>query len=97
MKSIQQVRKELGLTQVEAAKALNISRRKLQNYEAMKDEEAQENRIFNDILKKLEDYWIDEEHGFVTFRQIKHANNRLYKFFFSDANEFQPKVFFQGK
>ena len=78
MKTIQEVRKELGLTQIEAAKVLNISRRKLQNYEAMESEEAQYNRIFNNILEQLKDYRVDEDHGFVTFHQIRHAANLVF-------------------
>lgn len=79
MKTIQEARKELGLTQVEAAKALNISRRKLQNYEAMEPEEdALMNSVYEDILKKLSDYVVDETHGFVTFHQIRHAANLVF-------------------
>lgn len=79
MKTIQEARKELGLTQVEAAKALNISRRKLQNYEAMEPEEdVLMNSVYEDILKKLSDYVVDETHGFVTFHQIRHAANLVF-------------------
>ena len=79
MKTISEARKELGLTQVEAAKALNISRRKLQNYEAMESQEEEVmNSIYEDILKKLSDYVVDEAHGFVTFHQIGHAANLVF-------------------
>lgn len=79
MKTISEKRKELGLTQVEAAKALNISRRKLQNYEAMEtDEEDVNNAMYNFLLKKLSDYVVDENHGFVTFHQIRHAANLVF-------------------
>lgn len=79
MKTISEKRKELGLTQVEAAKALNISRRKLQNYEAMEtDEEDVNNAMYDFLLKKLSDYVVDENHGFVTFHQIRHAANLVF-------------------
>ena len=79
MKTISEARKELGLTQVEAAKALNISRRKLQNYEAMESEENYlDNSIYEEILKQISDYVVDETHGFVTFYQIKHAANLVF-------------------
>lgn len=79
MKTIQEARKELGLTQIEAAKALNISRRKLQNYEAMEPvEDDVMNSVYEDILKKLSDYVVDENHGFVTFHQIRHAANLVF-------------------
>lgn len=79
MKRISDKRKELGLTQIEAAKALNISRRKLQNYEAMEtDEEDVNNAMYDFLLKKLSDYVVDENHGFVTFHQIRHAANLVF-------------------
>ena len=79
MKTIREVRKELGLTQAEAAKALNVSRRTIQNYEKIDvDNPKKATSYFQYILSTLENYCIDEEHGFVTLKQIKKAAAHIF-------------------
>lgn len=79
MKSLREVRKQMGLTQVEAAKAIKISRRTYQNYEAIDvNDPDQLNAAYERILTMLEQYHIDENHGYVTFKQIKNAASQIF-------------------
>lgn len=80
MKTIREARKELGFTQVEAAKATNVSRRTFQNYEALDNKEAEDiNEVYDRILKLLENYRIDENHGYVTVKEIKNVANIVFR------------------
>lgn len=57
MNTLKEVRKKTGLTQVQAAKLVGVSRRTYQTYE----EKGNINRVFDEILKRLEEMGINEE------------------------------------
>ena len=79
MKSLRDVRKQMGLTQIEAAKAIKVSRRTYQNYEAIDvNDPEQLNAAYEHILSLLEEYNVDENHGYVTFKQIKNAAKHIF-------------------
>lgn len=68
MNELERTRKKLGMTQVEAAKALNISRRSYQSYE----NEEKISAKYDELEKALKQYFtLDEEHGYVSLKKIK--------------------------
>ena len=73
MEKLQDIRKKIGFTQIEAAKALNLTRRTYQNHE---NEYLANDENYSSLVEELKKYMIiDETHGFVTFKQIKSAVN----------------------
>lgn len=79
MENLRTVRKSLGLTQEEAAKALKISRRSYQSYESL-DKEVPENKKdqYDYLLSKVLDLvTMDETHGILNFKMIKDAVNQV--------------------
>lgn len=80
MKTLREVRKELGLTQVEAAKVAKISRRTYQSYESIDTNNPEELNGFYEYIKSLlEEYQVDEDHGYVTLKQIKNAAVHIFR------------------
>ncbi len=82
MATLREIRKQLGLTQVEAARGLNVSRRTLQKYEKLdEDPENDDDSITMEYLcnKILEMVQVDEIHGFVTLHQIKQAAKGVFE------------------
>ena len=79
-KSLKDIRKNSGLTQVEAAKLLGISRRTYINYEsgASSLSEVKEN-VYKEMLHSATK--IDETHGILTLKQIKDACSNVFKDF----------------
>ena len=68
MNELEETRKQLKMTQVEAAKALNISRRSYQAYEN-KELIAEK---YDELVEALKDVLIlDEEHGYLSLKKIK--------------------------
>lgn len=55
--TLKKVRKKTGLTQIEAAKLIGVSRRTYQTYE----EKGNINRVYDDILTRLEEMGISEK------------------------------------
>ncbi len=76
--TLRELRTEKGMTQVECAKALQLSLRTYKRYE------SGENKIsplkYNYILQALNEYGkIDEEHGILTIDQIKKTCDEIFK------------------
>lgn len=69
MNQLRELRISLNLSQVEAAKMLQISRRTYQNYEAKKDYLDKKYQYYLFQLHKLNT--IDENHGILTMEYIK--------------------------
>ena len=79
MESLESVRKELGFTQEEAAKALNISRRAYQNHE---NKYLVNDKDYDEMVRILKTYCtVSETTGFVTLKQIKDAVLKVVKDF----------------
>lgn len=79
MKTLREIRKELGLTQVEAAKVAKISRRTYQSYESIDTNNQEELNGFYEYIKSLlEGYQVDEDHGYVSVKQIKNAAVHIF-------------------
>ena len=80
MKTLREVRKELGLTQIEAAKVAKVSRRTYQSYESIDTNNPEELNGFYEYIKSLlEGYQVDEDHGYVTLKQIKNAAVHIFR------------------
>ena len=78
MDSLERIRKELGFTQEQAAKALNISRRAYQNHEnnyLVDNDNSELERILKTYCV------VSETTGYVTLRQIKDAVLKVVKSF----------------
>lgn len=75
---LKNLRKSKGLTQVQAAQILGISRRTYIKYE---NEEARLPEVkYNFLCRTLEEYGrIDEEHGLLTIEQIKEICSRVFE------------------
>lgn len=76
---LKKMRKSLGFSQVEAANALNISRRSYQNYE-YKGESQDINKAYEEIYEALSALNIfDKEHGILTIKSIKRRATTIFK------------------
>mgnify|MGYP003295200879 CR=1 FL=1 len=73
MKTLLETRQAIGFTQVEAANALHISRRKYQMYESSKGKLSLEmEKIYDEILNELKKYYeVTPTTGFLTIDKIK--------------------------
>ena len=75
---LKSIRTSKGLTQVQAAQILGVSRRTYINYEIGKVKLPEVKRSF--LLHTLEEYGrIDEEHGLLSIEQIKDACSRVFQ------------------
>ena len=75
MNELRRRRKELGLTQIEAAKACGVSRRTYQTYE----EKQIMNATFEELRKRLEDDGILDGSNFIcNVKYIKHICNEVF-------------------
>ena len=76
MNELRQRRKELGLTQIEAAKACGVSRRTYQTYE----ENAILNDTYNELIKKIDELGVLDGCNYVlNLKHIKHICKQLFK------------------
>lgn len=74
---LKNLRKSKGLTQVQAAQILGISRRTYIKYE--NEEDRLPEMKYNFLCRTLEEYGrIDEEHGLLTIEQIKEICSRVF-------------------
>lgn len=74
---LKNLRKSKGLTQVQAAQILGISRRTYIKYE--NEEDRLPEVKYNFLCRTLEEYGrIDEEHGLLTIEQIKEICSRVF-------------------
>lgn len=68
MNSLKEVRKRTGLTQIEAARLIGVSRRTYQTYE----EKGKLNDVYDDLLAKLEEAGFNGEYpAILSVRWIK--------------------------
>ena len=77
MNESRELRISLNLSQVEAAKMLQISRRTYQTYEAKKDYLDKKYQYYLFQLQKLNT--IDENHGILTMQYIKDTVAQIFK------------------
>lgn len=77
MNELKELRLSLALSQTEAAKLLQISRRTYQNYEANKDYLDKKYQYYLFQLQKLNT--IDENHGILTMEYIKDTVAQVFK------------------
>ena len=76
MNQLQQKRKELGITQIQAAHACGVSRRTYQTYEDTKTI----NSTFKELVKKLEEMGITDGSNYICSVQgIKYVCRKLFK------------------
>ena len=76
MNELRQKRKQLGITQIQAAHACGVSRRTYQTYE----ETDHINATFDELIKKLEEIGALDSENFITnVKAIKFACYQLFK------------------
>ena len=76
MNELRQKRKELGITQIQAAKACGVSRRTYQTYE----ETNILNATYNDLVKKLNDMGVLDGTNYISnIKYIKHVCREVLK------------------
>ena len=74
METLKQIRKQTGLTQVQAAKLVGVSRRKYQTYE----EEGRINKVYDEILNALKEMGITEKGpALLNVRYIKEVSKNV--------------------
>jgi len=78
MNSLLSLRKRIGLTQVEAAKLLHISRRSYQFYESLKDDIYGNYKYKYFVSELQKETQLDEEHGVLTLEQIKELSKPIF-------------------
>lgn len=76
MNELYSIRKDLNITQENAAKILNISRRSYQKYEKLNDEFNDKYDYLVYLFKKKTN--IDEEHGLLTLDFIKNTVSSVF-------------------
>lgn len=76
MNELKQIRKNLSITQNDAANILGISRRTYQKYEALDNAEDNKLQYFIYKMKKLNT--IDEEHGILKLQEIKNITSEVF-------------------
>ena len=76
MNELRQKRKELGLTQIQAANACGVSRRTYQTYE----ETNNLNATYDELIKKLDEMGIFDGSNYVSnVKYIKHVCRRIFE------------------
>ena len=76
MNALKQKRKELGLTQIQAANACGVSRRTYQTYE----ETDNFNATFNELVRKLDDMGVLDGSNYISnIKYIKYVCRKLFK------------------
>ena len=75
MNQLRQKRKELGITQIQAANACGVSRRTYQTYE----ETTNNNATFNELVKKLDEMGILDGSNYISnVKYIKYVCKQLF-------------------
>ena len=76
MNKLKQKRKEIGITQIQAAKVCGVSRRTYQTYE----ETSVQNDTYGELLTMLNEIGIVDGSNYISnVRYIKHVCNELFK------------------
>ena len=76
MNQLRQKRKELGLTQIQAANACGVSRRTYQTYE----ETNNLNATYDELIRKLDEMGVLDSSNYISnVKYIKHACKQLFK------------------
>ena len=76
MNELRQKRKELGLTQIQAANACGVSRRTYQTYE----ETNNLNTTYNELIRKLDEMGVLDGSNYISnVKYIKHVCKQLFK------------------
>ena len=76
MNILKKKRKELGLTQIQAASACGVSRRTYQMYE----ETSNKNATYEELIQKLEEMGILDGSNYIpNIKHIKHVCGQLFK------------------
>ena len=78
MNELKKVRKSAGISQVTAAKILNISRRTYQKYESLDDKDK---KLQFYIYQMREKFLIDEEHGVLKLEDIKNKVGDVFSMY----------------
>ena len=80
MESLKETRKELGLTQTQAAALLNVSRRTYQTYEkGIPPINQHAKNEMERLLEQLEQYLtVDKEHGLISRKKIVDEARKLF-------------------
>lgn len=83
MNTLKKKRKELGITQIQAANACGVSRRTYQTYE----ETENINDTYDDLVKKLEEMGIIDGSNYVP--SVRHIKNVIREYFFDKRLEIE--------
>lgn len=76
MNRLYEIRKQLNISQIEAAKLLNVSRRTYQKYESLDNLEDEK---YNYLVYKFEKYvLVDETHGILSVNDIKKVASIIF-------------------
>ncbi len=76
MNRLYEIRKQLNISQIEAASLLNISRRTYQKYESLDNVEDEK---YNYLVYKFEKYaLVDETHGILSVNDIKKISSIIF-------------------
>lgn len=78
MNSLLSTRKRLGISQTEAAKLLNISRRSYQTYEQIKDDKYGNYKYHYFVSTLKKETLLDEDHGVLSIDQIKKITKPIF-------------------
>ena len=89
MNELRQKRKELGLTQIQAANACGVSRRTYQTYE----ETNNLNATYDELIRKLDEMGILDGSNYIpNIKYIKHVCRHSICIFKYQINMFQERI-----
>ncbi|MGM9858495.1 MAG: nucleotidyltransferase domain-containing protein [Bacilli bacterium] len=76
MNELRKTRESIGISQIDAASILNISRRTYQKYESM---DFNDSKLQYYIFKLNEFFQVDEDHGILKLTDIKNAVEKVFE------------------